>query len=146
MFTNPSDQELRQLLRHTRRIAVVGLSPNTSRPSYRVSRQMQRWGFEIVPVRPLVDQVLGQPAHGRLEDVPGPIDLVNVFRTAAEVDAIVTSAIALKVPAIWIQQGIVNEAAALRARAAGIVTVMDRCIMVEYARLGLESDGSGADR
>ncbi|SFZ78503.1 CoA-binding protein [Chitinimonas taiwanensis] len=135
MFANPPDSLLRSLFTDSRRIAVVGLSPQPSRPSYRVSRQMQAWGFQIVPVRPLVAEVLGQPAYGRLEDVPGQVDIVNVFRNASEVDAIVDSAIAIGAPAIWIQQGIVNEPAALRAQAAGLTVVMDRCIMVEYARL-----------
>lgn len=135
MFANPPDSLLRSLFTDCRRIAVVGLSPQPSRPSYRVSRQMQAWGFQIVPVRPLVAEVLGQPAYGRLEDVPGQVDIVNVFRNASEVDAIVDSAIAIGAPAIWIQQGIVNEPAALRAQAAGLTVVMDRCIMVEYARL-----------
>lgn len=135
MFANPPDSLLRNLFDHSRRIAVVGLSPQPSRPSYRVSRQMQAWGYQIVPVRPLVAEVLGQPAYGRLEDVPGQVDIVNVFRIASEVDAIVDSAIAIGAPAIWIQQGIVNEPAALRAQAAGLTVVMDRCIMVEYARL-----------
>jgi hypothetical protein len=135
MFANPPDSLLRSLFTDSRRIAVVGLSPQPSRPSYRVSRQMQAWGFQIVPVRPLVAEVLGQPAYGRLEDVPGKVDIVNVFRNASEVDAIVDSAIAIGAPAIWIQQGIVNEPAALRAQAAGLTVVMDRCIMVEYARL-----------
>lgn len=135
MFANPPDSLLRSLFTDSRRIAVVGLSPQPSRPSYRVSRQMQAWGFQIVPVRPLIAEVLGQPAYGRLEDVPGQVDIVNVFRNASEVDAIVDSAIAIGAPAIWIQQGIVNEPAALRAQAAGLTVVMDRCIMVEYARL-----------
>lgn len=135
MFANPPDSLLRSLFTDSHRIAVVGLSPQPSRPSYRVSRQMQAWGFQIVPVRPLVAEVLGQPAYGRLEDVPGQVDIVNVFRNASEVDAIVDSAIAIGAPAIWIQQGIVNEPAALRAQAAGLTVVMDRCIMVEYARL-----------
>ncbi|WP_374352549.1 CoA-binding protein [Chitinimonas sp.] len=134
-FQNPSDAELRKLFTTMRRIAVVGLSPKTDRPSFRVSKQMQGWGFDIVPVRPLVQSVLGQPAYAQLEDVPGTVDLVNLFRNAAEVDAVVDSAIAIKAPAIWIQQGIVNEAAAERARAAGLLVVMDRCVMVDYARL-----------
>lgn len=135
MFQNPTDPQLRELLRNVRRIAVVGLSPKADRPSFRVSQQMQRWGFDIVPVRPAVESVLGQKAYARLEDVPSPVDLVNVFRNADELDAVIDSAIAIKAPAIWIQLGIVNEAAAERARAAGITVVMDRCVMVDYARL-----------
>jgi len=135
MFRNPSDDDLRALLQRSRRIAVVGLSPNRARPSYGVSQRMQAWGFEIVPVRPLVAEVLGCKAYARLEDIPGPVDLVNVFRQASEVDALVDSVIAIGAPAIWVQQGIVNEAAAERAMAAGLTTVMDRCIMVDYGRL-----------
>lgn len=135
MLENPSDEAVRALLARSRRIAVVGLSPQPGRPSFRVSRQMQAWGFQIVPVRPLVAEVLGQPAFARLEDIPGTVDIVNVFRNASELDAIVDSAIAIGAPAIWIQQGIINEGAALRAQAAGLTVVMDRCIMVDYARL-----------
>ncbi|GAB3260784.1 CoA-binding protein [Chitinimonas naiadis] len=137
MFQNPSDATLRQLLTQSRRLAVVGLSPKPDRPSFRVSRQMQSWGYQIVPVRPLVDAVLGETAYAQLEQVPGKVDLVNVFRNASEVEAVVDSAIAIGAPAIWIQQGIINEAAALKAQAAGLIVVMDRCIMVEHARLGL---------
>jgi len=135
MFQNPPDTVLLALLQARPRIAVVGLSPRPDRPSYRVSRQMLAWGFDIVPVRPMVAEVLGQPAYASLEAVPGRVGLVNVFRNADEVDAIVDSAIAIGAPAIWIQQGIINHPAALRAQAAGLTVVMDRCIMVEYARL-----------
>ncbi|GLR12578.1 CoA-binding protein [Chitinimonas viridis] len=135
MFQNPPDTVLLALLQARPRIAVVGLSPRPDRPSYRVSRQMQAWGFDIVPVRPMLAEVLGQPAYASLEAVPGRIGLVNVFRNANEVDAVVDSAIAIGAPAIWIQQGIINHPAALRAQAAGLTVVMDRCIMVEYARL-----------
>lgn len=135
MFQNPPDTVLLALLQARPRIAVVGLSPRPDRPSYRVSRQMLAWGFDIVPVRPMVAEVLGQPAYASLEAVPGRIGLVNVFRNANEVDAVVDSAIAIGAPAIWIQQGIINHPAALRAQAAGLTVVMDRCIMVEYARL-----------
>ncbi len=137
MFQQPSDSEIRDRLKQIRRIAVVGLSPNPTRPSYRVSSRMQRWGFEIVPVRPAVTSVLDSPAFGSLAEVPGQIDLVNVFRNASELDAIVDDCIALNLPALWIQQGIINESAAARAQAAGIWVVMDRCLMVEYNRLCL---------
>lgn len=135
MFKNPSDQEQARLFAEVKRIAVVGLSPQPARPSYRVSAKMQQWGYQVVPVRPLVASVLGETAYAALADVPGKIDLVNVFRRAEELDAIVDQCIALKIPALWIQLGIVNESAAQRARDAGMFVVMDRCIMVEYARL-----------
>ena len=135
MFTNPSQDDIRALLGRVRRIAVVGLSPKPDRPSHYVSKAMQAWGYEILPVRPGLREVLGVPAYARLEDVPGKVELVNVFRNASEVDAVVDSAIAIGAPAIWVQQGIINDAAAERARGAGLFTVMDRCIMVEYRRL-----------
>ncbi|HSC79862.1 MAG TPA: CoA-binding protein [Chitinolyticbacter sp.] len=134
-FQNPSDDEIRKLLQRVHRIAVVGLSPNAARPSFGVSQFMQRSGYAIVPVRPRVAEVLGEPAYSTLADVPGQIDLVNVFRRAEEIDAVVDEAIRLQLPAIWIQLGIVNEAAAARAVAAGITVVMDRCIKIEYLRL-----------
>lgn len=135
MFKNPSDNEIRALLQRVKRIAVVGLSPKADRPSYGVSQVMQGAGYQIVPVRPLVAEVLGEKAYPDLASVPGPVDLVNVFRRAEEIDAVVDEAIAIGAPALWIQLGIVNEAAALRAQAAGLTVVMDRCIKIDYARL-----------
>ncbi len=131
-FRNPSAEEICALLKRTRNIAVVGLSPNPARPSYVVAKAMQGFGFDIVPVRPKVEQVLGQKAYGRLEDVPPPIDLVDVFRAAEFVDGIVDQCLALGVPALWIQEGIVNEPAAQRAREGGMTVVMDRCIYRDY--------------
>ncbi|WP_148714278.1 CoA-binding protein [Chitinolyticbacter meiyuanensis] len=136
-FQNPSDDEIRALLKRVKRIAVVGLSPNEARPSFGVSQFMQRAGYGIVPVRPHVTEVLGEPAYDQLADVPDSVDLVNVFRRAEEIDAVVDEAIRLKLPAVWIQLGIVNEAAAQRAVAAGLTVVMDRCIKIEYLRLML---------
>jgi len=132
MFENPGAQELCALLKRSKTIAVVGLSPQPARPSYGVAKAMQGFGFRIVPVRPLVAEVLGEKAYPSLAEVPDRIDLVDVFRAAEHVDAVVDECIALNIPAIWIQQGIVNEAAALRARAAGMTVVMDRCIYRDY--------------
>ena len=125
---NPDNAALREILRRARRIAVVGLSPKPDRPSYRVAAQLQRMGYEVVPVRPAVDSILGVRAYPNLAAVPGPIDLVDVFRAPEHVEPIVDACIALKVPVLWLQEGVVNEAAAERARAAGITVVMDRCI------------------
>jgi predicted CoA-binding protein len=132
MFENPSAQEICALLERSKNIAVVGLSPQPARPSYGVAKAMQGFGFRIIPVRPLVAEVLGEKAYASLAEVPDRIDLVDVFRAAEHVDAVVDECIALNVPAIWIQQGIVNEPAALRARAAGMTVVMDRCIYRDY--------------
>ncbi len=112
MFENPAPDETRALLKKVRTIAVVGLSPQPARPSYFVSRAMQGFGYRIIPVRPAVSEVLGEKAYATLADVPEPIDLVDVFRAAEHVDAIVDECLRLNIPSIWIQEGIVNEAAA----------------------------------
>ncbi len=134
-FQNPSDDAIRSLLQTIKTIAVVGLSPQPDRPSFRVAQIMQAGGYRIIPVRPLVAEVLGETAYPDLASVPGPIDLIDVFRKAEDVDAVVDEAIRLKLPAIWIQLGIINEAAAARAQAAGLFVVMDRCLKVEWQRL-----------
>ncbi|KAB2963679.1 CoA-binding protein [Zoogloea sp.] len=135
MFTNPTPDQLRSLLQEVRTIAVVGLSPRPERPSYRVSRAMQGFGYRIVPVRPAVSEVLGEKAYPRLSDIPFPVDLVDVFRAADEVGPIVDECIALGVRRIWLQDGVINLDAAERARAAGITVVMDRCVWRDYMDL-----------
>jgi hypothetical protein len=134
-FENPDDEVLRGLLKSVRTLAVVGLSPQPARPSYRVAQAMQRYGFRIVPVRPLVDEVLGEKVYPSLADIPFQVDLVDVFRAAEHVPAIVEQCLALHLPAIWIQEGIVAEAAAREAQAGGMAVVMDRCLLKEYVRL-----------
>lgn len=134
-FANPSSDAIRALLEKTRRIAVVGLSPNPDRPSHGVAQALQGFGYKIIPVRPAVDEVLGEKAYPDLRHLPGPVDLVDVFRAPEFVEAIVDDCIALKLSALWLQEGVVNEAAANRARQAGIFAVMDRCIYKEYRRL-----------
>ena len=131
-FRNPSDDDIKALLARVRTIAVVGLSPQPSRPSHRVASNLQRFGYRIIPVRPAVEQVLGEKAYAALREVPEKIDLVDVFRAPQYVDAIVDECIALGVKALWLQDGVVNEPAALRARAAGIAAVMDRCVYRDY--------------
>ena len=135
MFANPSDAAIRARLARAKTIAVVGLSPRPDRPSHRIARRLQQWGYRVIPVRPAVSEVLGEKAYARLADVPQQIDLVDVFRAADQIGAIVEQCIALGIPAVWIQQGIVNEAAAARAQDAGLFVVMDRCISVDYRRL-----------
>ena len=137
-FANPDDASLRALLDRVKTIAVVGLSPQSARPSYRVAQAMQHYGYRIVPVRPLVDAVLGEKAYASLADIPFAVDLVDVFRAAEHVPAIVEQCLALHLPAIWIQEGIVHEAAAQRAQAAGMTVVMDRCLLKDYIRLKTE--------
>jgi predicted CoA-binding protein len=132
VFQNPSAAERCALLKNVRTIVVVGLSPNPSRPSHGVARAMQGFGFNIIPVHPTAIEVLGARAYQRLANVPIPVDLVNVFRRAQFIDEIVDDCLTLKFKALWIQEGIVNEPAAERARAAGIVVVMDRCIYSDF--------------
>ena len=134
-FANPDDTALRKLLKTVKTIAVVGLSPQPARPSYRVAQAMQHFGYRVIPVRPLVDTVLGEKAYASLADVPVAVDLVDVFRAAEHVPAIVEQCLALHLPAIWIQEGIVAEEAALQAQAGGMTVVMDRCILKDYVRL-----------
>lgn len=137
MFANPSPEALRALLQETETIAIVGLSPKPDRPSHEVAKAMQGFGYRIIPVRPATATVLGEKAYARLDEVPDKIDLVNVFRAAEHLDAIVDECIALKIPALWIQEGIVNEAAAQRARQAGMTVVMDRCTYKDYVALSV---------
>ena len=138
-FKNPTDDELKQLLTESRQLAIVGLSPKANRPSFFVAKQMQDFGYNIIPVRPAIESVLGQKAYARLQDVPDEIDIVAVFRAADKVDEVVDSCIACNAPVMWLQEGIVNEDAARRAQAAGITVVMDQCIYKVYKRLGLDA-------
>ena len=134
-FVNPDDDTLRTLLKNVKIIAVVGLSPQPARPSYRVAQAMQHYGYRIIPVRPLVDSVLGEKAYTSLADIPFKVDLVDVFRAAEHVPAIVEQCLALHLTAIWIQEGIVHDAAARKAQAGGMTVVMDRCLLKDYVRL-----------
>ena len=131
-FENPTPEQCCAFLKGVKNIAVVGLSPNPARPSYGVAKAMQGFGFNVIPVRPAVKEVLGAKAYPKLADVPERIDLVNVFRQAEFIDEIVDACLALKLKAIWIQEDIVNEPAALRARQAGMFVVMNRCIYRDY--------------
>jgi len=134
-FQNPSSEQIKALLSRVHNIAVVGLSPKPNRPSYQVARAMQGYGFRILPVRPMLSEVLGELVYASLSEVPEPIDLVDVFRAAEHLDGLVDECIRLKLPALWIQEGIVHEAAAERARAAGLFVVMDRCLYKDYVAL-----------
>ena len=134
-FTNPSPEKICKLLRESHTVAVVGLSPNPARPSFHVAKALQQFGHRILPVRPLVDSVLGEKAYPDLESLPEIPDLVDVFRAAEHVPAIVESCIRLGIRKLWLQDGVVHEAAALRAQQAGITVVMDRCMLRDHTRL-----------
>lgn len=127
-----SNDEIGKLLQSARNIAVVGLSDSPLRPSYGVSAYMQSHGYKIIPVNPTIRGALGEKAVAKLEDVKEKIDIVDVFRRPEHVAEVVDEAIRLKVPAIWLQEGVIDEAAAEKARQAGIQVVMDRCILKEH--------------
>ena len=131
----PSDQSIAALLRSARTIAVVGLSPKPFRASYGVSEFLQSAGYRIIPVNPGVREVLGEKAYASLDDVPEKIDIVDVFRRSDAVPEIVDAAIRIGARAVWMQEGVVNEEAAARARAAGLLVVMDTCILKAHHRL-----------
>lgn len=135
MFQNPSPDEIRALLREVKTIAVLGLSDNPARPSWRVAHALQGFGYRIVPVRPGQTEVLGERAYTKLADLPETPDLVDVFRAPEHVPGIVDECIEKGVRRLWLQEGVVNEAAAEKARAAGITVVMDRCIWKEHVAL-----------
>jgi predicted CoA-binding protein len=121
-----------EVLKKSKTIAVVGLSDNPLRASHGVSAYMQMQGYRIIPVNPNCDYVLGEKSYASLLDVPEKIDIVNVFRRSEFVPPIVDQALQLKVPAIWMQEGVVHEAAAQKARQQGVFVVMDSCILKEH--------------
>ena len=131
----PSDRAIAELLRTARTIAVVGLSPKPYRASYGVSEFLQSVGYRIIPVNPNLREALGQKGYARLEDIPEKVDIVDVFRRSDAVPEIVESAIGIGARAVWMQEGVVNEDAAAKARAAGLLVVMDSCILKEHHRL-----------
>jgi hypothetical protein len=128
MFANPDGDAICAMLRQVKTIAVVGLSPKTSRPSHRIGRALKERGYRIIPVRPLVAEILGEKVYSSLAGIGEKVDLVNVFRSADQLGPIVDDCLRLGLRRLWIQQGIVNEEAANRARAGGMEVVMDRCI------------------
>jgi len=134
-FNNPSLEQIKNLLQQIKHIAVVGLSPKTKRPSHQVAKAMQGYGYHIIPVRPAVDEVLGEKAYASLDEVPAPIDLVDVFRAPEHIAPVIDACIARRVKAVWLQDGVVNEAEARRAQDAGMLVIMDRCIYRDYIQL-----------
>ena len=120
------------LLQNSKTIAVVGISDNPMRPSHGVSEYMQQQGYRIIPVNPQVGEVLGEKCYATLSEIPDKIDILNIFRRPEFVPEIVEEAIRLKIPAIWMQEDVVHEEAAAKARTAGIFVVMDKCILKEH--------------
>jgi predicted CoA-binding protein len=128
------------LLRSAHTIAVVGLSSKRHRPSYGVAEYMQSAGYRIIPVNPNENQVLGEKAFADLDAITGPVDIVDIFRRSEFVPEIVDAAIRIGARAIWMQEGVVHEEAAAKARAAGLEVVMDRCILKEHRRMLVSSN------
>jgi len=128
-----------EILQSARTIAVVGVSSKRFRPSYGVTEYLQRAGYRIIPVNPQETEVLGEKSYPDLDSVPGPIDIVDIFRRSEFVPEIVEAAIRKGAKLIWMQEGVVHEQAARRAEAAGIVVVMDHCILKEHRRLAQAS-------
>jgi predicted CoA-binding protein len=134
-FHNPPDSVIRDILAHPRRIAVVGCSPDVRRDSHRVARLLMTKGHSVVPVNPGVPEILGQTCFAALSEIPGPVDMVDIFRRADQAGAIVDQTIAVGAQIVWLQLGVIDEAAAARAQVAGLTVIMDRCPAIEYARL-----------
>lgn len=130
----PSADPIFDILTKYKTIAVVGLSSNPTRPSYAVTEYMQSSGYHIIPVNPNETDVLGEPSYADLEEVPQKIEIVNIFRRAEDIPPVIEAAIRVGAKVVWMQQGIANEPAAERARAAGITVVMDACIFIEHKR------------
>jgi predicted CoA-binding protein len=138
MFENPGKPEIDAFLKRIRTIAILGLSDTPGRPSHNVARALQKFGYRIVPVNPTATEILGEKSWPDLEAAlknAGPVDAVDVFRRSDHVAAIVDDAIRLEVPALWLQDGVIDEAAAQKARAAGIFTVMNRCMFRDRSTL-----------
>jgi uncharacterized protein len=128
-----SDQEIRELLKSAKTIAVVGLSSNPERPSYGVAKYLQSHGYKIIPVNPAENEVLGAKSYASLRDIPERVDIVDVFRKSEAVPAIANDAIAIGAKALWLQLGVVNDEAAAKARAVGLNFVQDQCIAVDHS-------------
>ncbi len=126
---------LKRILKSSRVIAVVGLSANWWRPSFFVAKYLQDHGYRVIPVNPAYQEVLGEKSYASLKDVPEKIDMVDCFRKAEEIPALAEDAVAIGAKCLWMQLGVVNEAAAARAREAGLDVIMDRCVKIEHGRL-----------
>ena len=125
-----------EILKSARVIAVVGLSPEPDRPSYRVASYLKEHGYTIIPVNPQEEEILGERSYPALSSIPEPVDVVDIFRRSEEVLDIVEQAIRIGAKAVWMQEGVINEAAATRAKEAGLLVVMDKCMLKEHQKWG----------
>lgn len=127
--------EIAAIIRQYRTIAVVGLSPDPSRPSYQVAQYLQEHGFRIIPVNPKCQEILGERCYPDLRSIPEPVDIVDIFRQVEAIPGIVEEAIAIGAKVVWMQLGLEHPEAAVQARQAGLQVVMNRCLKVEHARI-----------
>jgi predicted CoA-binding protein len=134
--TNPTDDQIRKILDGMKRVAVVGLSAKADRASHGIAKFLVGQGFEVVGVNPVLkEDVLGIPVYATLSTIPGPVDVVDVFRRSETVPPVMDEAIAIKAPVVWLQEGVVHEEAAAKARDAGLDVIQDRCLYKEWLRL-----------
>lgn len=143
MHTNPSDEQLRQLLVDSEIVAMVGASSDPEKPSHGIMRKLQQVGYRVIPVNPRETEVLGEKAYGALEEIPDPVDIVDVFRRPEDTPPIADQAVRVGAKAIWLQIGISNDETAARAEAGGLLAVMDTCIAVTHTLLRIPKKTSG---
>lgn len=134
-MNNPTDTRLKELLEQARTIAVVGLSANEERPSHGVARYLKKQGYRVIPVNPAVQEVLGERAYAALEDIPEPVDIVDVFRKSEDVPPIAESAVKIGAKVLWQQEGVTSEEAANIAAKAGMEVITDCCIKIAHRKL-----------
>lgn len=134
-FQNPPDDTIKAILSTPQTIAVVGCSPNPERDSYRIAKLLQTRGHHVIPVNPGFQEILGETCYAGLQEIPEPVDMVDIFRRSEHVAPIVEEAIATGAKIVWMQLGVIDEQAAAKAQEAGLTVVMDRCPAIEYRRL-----------
>jgi uncharacterized protein len=132
---NPSDQEIKEILSQNKTVAVIGMSKNPEKDAYTIPQYLKNKGYKVIPVNPTADEILGEKAYKKLSDVPGPVDIVDVFRPSEDVPNYVDDVIAKKPKVFWLQLGIENTPAEEKVSSAGIKVVFDRCVMQEHKRL-----------
>ena len=136
---NATDEDIQHIFQSTKVIAVVGLSRHHEAASYQVASYLQERGFRVIPVRPKSDEILDEKVYASLEEIPGEIDIVNIFRKPEDVGEVVDSAIAVRAKVVWMQERIVDNIAAAKAHEAGLAVVMDKCIMKEYKKYKIDT-------